>query len=287
MVVRGLQPYQIVQLWQQVGLPLTAEHANELQVYSGGNPRLLLLCLNIYREQASQALSFNDLLATLPAAAGFQPLFQRIWDYATAAERALLMRLSVFRGFAPDHLWDATLLQSLSERHLIERNALGGVAIAHTFAEIIYAQLSAEARLRFHQQAARNPISTLLNTPKLPGTVGKPNNPIWQYNCGTCNRHNEILRGHAAQALTIFDSISHERVGKQEAQSLVLPRRIARKMWSASQSTCRSQQRGLGKDERTERARQPSAAAILKTPSAIPKPRCNPMNRAAKAGSIS
>ncbi len=222
-VVRGLQPYQIVQLWQQVGLPLTAEQANELQVYSGGNPRLLLLCLNIYREQTSQDLSFNELLATLPAAAGFQPLFQRIWDYATAAERALLMRLSVFRGFAPDHLWDATLLQSLSERHLIERNALGGVAIAHTFAEIIYAQLSAEARLRFHQQAAE-PYLNFAEYTEAAWHCWKAEQPNLAIQLWYPNRHNEILRGHAAQALTLFDSISHERVGKQEAQSLVLLR---------------------------------------------------------------
>ncbi|RLT44761.1 MAG: hypothetical protein DWI57_02495 [Chloroflexi bacterium] len=215
----GLATPQILQLWEAAGRRLSAEAATQLFRYTGGNPRLLVLCRNLQQPNES----IDDLLLQLPDKPALAAIFQRLWIRLSAEKRHLLQQLSVFRSLAPAERWEKAILQELITQQLVERDGQGGVAILPAFRELIYTDLPGEARQRFHLQAA------LIRSEMLEYTAAAYH--YWQAGEDASavgiwypHRESEISKGQASAASTIFDAINSDRLEQAVRELLVVLR---------------------------------------------------------------
>lgn len=218
----GLTPAQITILLKQAAIPFTPEELQRLHKYTGGNPRLLQLCIALHQESET----VSDLLRNMPQAPALQPLFERVWQRLNTDERHMLQALSVFRTFAPTDAWQAEhqALDGLIKRHLVQQDEQGGVALLPAIRELVYGDLSAELREQQHLAAA--PIRAMR------GEYTSAAYHYWQggedglaIQAWYPYREQEIQRGQADAALTIFQEISLRRQhDKKERQALALLR---------------------------------------------------------------
>ncbi len=210
-----------------------------VEAYTGGAPRLLALCLLLYRTiQAQTATTFDDVLDQLPQTPALAPIWQRLQQRLDQAERTLLQALSVFRSATPHDAWleDATQetagasphnsamrLQRLIDDGLVREDNRGGVALLPTLREVIYTQLSVEAREEFHRQAGliRAKRGEYTAAAYHYQRAGQPEAAIavWQPHADQ-----ECRRGQAAAALAIFQQISAHRLSEATANTLHLLR---------------------------------------------------------------
>ena len=210
-----------------------------VETYTGGAPRLLALCLLLYRTvHAQNATTFDEVLDQLPQTPALAPIWQRLQQRLDRAERALLEALAVFRRPTPRSAWaDDAPLNSASQRHtispaqlarlidygLVQEDQSGGVALLPTLSDVVYNQLSVEKREELHQQAAliRAALGEYTAAAYHYQRAGQPEAAIaiWQ-----ANYQQECRRGQAAAALAIFQQISAHRLPEATASTLHLLR---------------------------------------------------------------
>ena len=220
-ILDGLGVEETSQLVRGKGISFKQSEVGRLHSYTNGNPRLLQLCLAMHEE--NQAL--EDLLKVLPRAALFQSVFSRLWTRITATERLLLQGLAVFRGSAPEDAWleEVDALKALMERSLVQRDRWGGITLWPTLRSLIYGKLPVELREQLHVsaaviRAARGEYTAAAYH------LGKGGNYKEAIQLWFPSRQQEISRGQAEAARTIFEEISLRRLAKREKQALALLR---------------------------------------------------------------
>ncbi len=207
--------------------------------YTGGAPRLLALCLLLYRTiQAQTETTFDDVLDQLPQTPALAPIWQRLQQRLDKSARTLLQALSVFRSAAPLDAWlDASAqesagdgyrassmrLQQLIDDGLVQEDSRGGVTLLPTLREVIYTQLSVEAREEFHRQAGlirakRGEYTAAAYHYQCAGQL-EAAIAIWQPHADQ-----ECRRGQAAAALAVFQQISAHRLPEATANTFHLLR---------------------------------------------------------------
>lgn len=223
----------------EAGIPFTPAHLARLDSYTGGNPRLLSICLLLCRTmQPISVATLPMVLDQLPRTAALTPIWQRLQQRLDKVERGLLQALSVFRGPAPRDAWTGApptepggatatageaLIQRLIDYQLIQENGNGGIALLPALREVIYTQLLVEKRDDLHRQAghiraARGEYTAAAYHYQ---RAGQPEAAIaiWQPNADQ-----EIRRGQAAAALAIFQQISSHRLAENLVPTLHLLR---------------------------------------------------------------
>ncbi|MFN8489470.1 MAG: tetratricopeptide repeat protein [Caldilineaceae bacterium] len=210
-----------------------------VETYTGGAPRLLALCLLLYRTiQAQTATTFDEVLDQLPQTPALAPIWQRLQQRLDKVERSLLETLAVFRRPTPRSAWaDDALpdlasqrqpdpyarLQRLIDYGLVQEDNSGGVALLPTLRDVIYSQLAVEKREERHQQAAlvRAALGEYTAAAYHYQRAGQAEAAlaIWQP-----HYDQECRRGQAAAALAIFQQISAHRLPEATANTLHLLR---------------------------------------------------------------
>jgi tetratricopeptide (TPR) repeat protein len=217
----GLMIPQVRYWLQRLEIPHTAAEVDKLHQYTGGNPRLIQLCIALRQDE--EALS--DVLAHLGRSSVMQPLFERLWLRTSAEERLWLQSLAVFRSPMPaDSLSVARRgRQSLIARQLIQEDGRGGLSMWPALRELIYRELSAEEREQLHLQAAmiraaRGEYTAAAYHYRQAGRL-KEAVQLWYP-----HRQQEIERGQGSAALAIFQEISSNQLPKKERAALAIIR---------------------------------------------------------------
>lgn len=222
------------------GIPFTHAQLARLNGYTGGNPRLLALCLALCRTmEPGDAPQLSAVLDQLPHTAALLPIWQRLQQRLDKAERHFLQALSVFRGPAPRDAWIGTpskregeptpptdparLIQRLIDYQLIREDGNGAIALLPALREVIYHQLAVEKQEDLHREAGQ--IRAVRGEYTAAAyhyqRAGQPEAAIaiWQPNADQ-----EIRRGQAAAALAIFQQISGHRLAENLVPALHLLR---------------------------------------------------------------
>ena len=240
-VVQTLSPLTVAETatWlTEVGVPFTAAHLTRLDAYTGGNPRLLALCLVLCRTMEPLSTTrLSAVLEQLPNTAALIPIWQRLQQRLDKAERGLLQLLSVFRGPAPRDGWSEEIpreggqgqapieavMQRLISYQLVHEHGNGAIGLLPALREVIYTQLAAEKRDELHRQAgqirAMRGEYTAAAYHYERGGQPEVALAIWQPNADQ-----EIRRGQAAAALVIFQQISSHRLPENLVPTLHLLR---------------------------------------------------------------
>ncbi len=147
----GLAGEAVTTLLAQAGVDVTPREAEQVLRVTRGNPRMLQLLLALH----DPADSFDATLATLRRAPSLDGLLDRVWRRLTGDEQSLLLALCVFRRPVPRAAWDATLLEQLHQRHLLDEDVNTGVAVMPLMREGLLVRMSTTQRAAFEQDAAR------------------------------------------------------------------------------------------------------------------------------------
>ncbi len=223
----------------EAGIPFNQAQLMRLNSYTGGNPRLLALCLALCRTiEPVDGPQLSTVLDQLPHTAALLPIWQRLQQRLDKAERHFLQALSVFRGPAPYDAWltstdpgeaeppatnYAQLIRRLIDYQLIREDGNGAIALLPALREVIYTQLTVEKREDLHREAGQ--IRAVRGEYTAAAyhfqRAGQPEAAIaiWQPNADQ-----EIRRGQAAAALAIFQQISSHRLAENLAPTLHLLR---------------------------------------------------------------
>jgi tetratricopeptide (TPR) repeat protein len=218
---------QLGELLTARAIPHTQTECTLLHTYTGGNPRLAELCIAFYQAGAGDSLAV--VLAGLPQFHGLLPLWLRLERRLPPAERAVLQALSVFPTPAPADVWlngsgaQAEALASLIGRRLVHRDEQGGVALLPALSEVVCAELPVALQESHHARAAQIRIERgeytaaayhLRQAGRLDDAVA-----LWY-----AHRTDEIQRGQAAAALTLFESFAPQRLSRPREKELRLLR---------------------------------------------------------------
>ncbi|MCE7986432.1 MAG: hypothetical protein DYG89_35115 [Caldilinea sp. CFX5] len=223
----------------EAGIPFSQAQLARLNAYTGGNPRLLALCLALCRTiNPADGPQLSTVLDQLPHTAALLPIWQRLQQRLDKAERYFLQALSVFRGPAPRDAWLAVtepreaeqqatayaqLIRRLLDYQLIREDGNGAIALLPALREVIYTQLAVEKREDLHREAGQ--IRAVRGEYTAAAyhfqRAGQPETAIaiWQPNADQ-----EIRRGQAAAALAIFQQISSHRLAENLVPTLHLLR---------------------------------------------------------------
>ena len=215
----GLATPHIEELLCQANIDYTREAAERLFNYTGGNPRLLTLCI----AAAEPDEAMTQTIDRLPKAVALQPLLYRMWSRLEASTRYLLQTLSVFRSPSPIDAWPTDEIEWLLKRRLLLRDGLGGIWVVPALRELIYAELPAEQRETHHLLAAEVRLARAEYTAAAyhywQGNEENRAVQVWYPHLDT-----EIQRGQASAAYLIFLGISRRRLRKPERSALDLIR---------------------------------------------------------------
>ena len=225
LTLTGLKPVQIPALWQGGGCAIHAVDVEKLFRATGGNLRLLRICLALQQD----GVTIDDVIAQLTGNVSMYPLFHRLWLRLEENEQRFLQQLAVFRGPAPDQLGEPQTIASLVARHLVEEDGQGGITIVANLHEVIYQELAPEQREVLHFQAAQIllPYAEYTETAYHLWKAARPEQAIQLW---YPQRQVEMRRGHTDAALVIFEGISRNQLPPQEQQGLDLLRAELRLM---------------------------------------------------------
>ena len=210
LVLDALTPDDTQALLLRNGLALSPAEQTRLHSETGGNPRLLWLCLDLLR----QGDALDDILSGEGThARPFESYLNRLRQRLDDAGRTLLNALAVYPGYAPVDPWPAVQLAQLRTRHLLTLDGRGGVALLPGVRNVVLRSLSAEQREELHQAAAAVHAAraeyTLAAFHLHHGARPEPAVKLW-----FPRRATEIAQGQAATAATIFHNISRARLSK-------------------------------------------------------------------------
>lgn len=217
--LEGLPSSQILRLWRLAGLTLSATEAEQLYRYTGGNPRLLLLC-RVLQQEGEQ---IDAILLGLPSKPAMLPILHRLFSRLSLEKQRLLYELAVFRHYAPADRWPQPTLNTLVDQRLLVRDGQGGVALIPALREAIYQQLVGEQRQQLHMRAA------LLRLEMAEYTAA-----AWHYHQAGADAkavqvwyphlETEVRKGQVDQARLIFAGVVRNRLGQRERKALDLIR---------------------------------------------------------------
>ncbi len=223
----GLTDGELARWLEAEDVPQRPRDVARLLAYSGGNPRMIQLCLAL--RDPDEAL--RDLLQRLPASPALQPLFARLWARLTAVERSWLQAVAIFRSAMPA---DAVELErsarvGLVERRLLQADGQGGLLMWPALSDIINRELTAERREQLHLQAAairaqRGEFTAAAHHYHQAGWARQAVQ-IW-----FPQRQLEISRGQGAAALAIFEQISTNQLPRKEREALAVLRAELRQL---------------------------------------------------------
>jgi len=222
-------------------IPYTPAQLADMERYTAGNPRLVVLCLVLYQiAQPQGKVTLGTVLEQLPQTLALGPIWQRLQQRLTKAENRLLQALSVFRSPAPRDAWamddervaadvpqqelnPEPLIERLIDYRLIQDDGTGGITLLPALREVVYSQLTAEQREECHERAAliraiRGEYTAAAYHYQRAGQLAAAIT-IWEPNYAQ-----EVRRGQAAAALEIFAQISSHRLSERDAQKLRLLR---------------------------------------------------------------
>lgn len=225
--LEGLTGAQIGALLTHRAVTHTADDTARLHRYTGGNPRLVDLCIALH--QTSNGAVLTETLDSLPRFHGLLPLWTRLERRLPQAERQIVRHLSVFRSFAPADVWlageeeEAEALIRLIARRLVQEDGQGGVALIPALRQTVYTELPAEEQAETHAQAAR-----------IRAERGEYTGAAWHLQQAGqmeeaialwyTHRNDEIHRGQAAAALALFEEIPLRRLSPPREKELRLLR---------------------------------------------------------------
>ncbi|MCB9419750.1 MAG: tetratricopeptide repeat protein [Ardenticatenaceae bacterium] len=220
----GLTPEQVQTFLVQNNVAHTASDVQRLQTITGGNARMIWLCVALARN----GRSLDEILIGLPKTAVFQTLFARFWQSLAPDERHFLQQIAVFRSPAPtDAFPQATaVLDSLATRHILQRDGPGAISLLPIVRDLVYEdhqRLPAEAREQAHLAAAgiraeRGEYTAAAHHFFHGGETAAAVQVWYPY------REQEIKRGQGAAALAFFEQLSSRHLPEAEAQALALIR---------------------------------------------------------------
>lgn len=228
----------------------TAEELAQLEAYTGGNPRLLTLCITLHQllgtdtqvaEPLRPMLSQTPLAETLfqlPHTPALAPIWDRLCTRLTRAERQLLQALAVFRTPAPRDAWFAVdaeadgddrfigvrvLLERLQARHLVQSDNTGGIWLLPILRQTLYTEMAVEMRETCHLAAAQiyTARGDFTEATYHFHAGGRPDLAVTTW---FPERRGEIQRGQAGAALAIVEEISAHRLQRAQQKQLALLR---------------------------------------------------------------
>ena len=219
----GLTPAQTQALLAQNDVSHTTKQTQvRLHGYTGGNARMVWLCAALSRNGRSLA----ELLDSLPETAVFQTLFARFWQDLTGEERRFLQQISVFRSPAPADAFPQAerMMDTLSARHILHHDGQGAVSLLPIMRDLVnenHQWLPADVREQAHLAAAgiraeRGEYTAAAYHFFHSGEAATAIEVWYPY------RQQEIKRGQAAAALSIFEQLSPRRLPEATAQALAL-----------------------------------------------------------------
>lgn len=223
--LEGLTEGETAVLLHQRGLPTNLADLQAIQHYTGGNPRLLQLCLAL----AIGAPTIGDLLPQLPEQPILHLIFERVWQRLTAEQRAVAQQLAVYPAPAPLDAWHGEqqpALDDLVERRIALADEVGGVELLPLYRDLIAGdrhRLPAEIADQCHLQAAviraeRAEFTAAAHHLIAAGEV-ETAVALWY-----AERQREIRRGQGPSALPMFAQISQRRLPDEQAEQLGLIR---------------------------------------------------------------
>lgn len=221
----GLAEGETAVLVHQRGLQTVSADLQAIQRYTGGNPRLLQLCLAL----AADAPTIGDLLPQLPEQPILHLIFERVWQRLTAEQRAIAQQLAIYPAPAPLDAWPGDqqpALDDLAERRIALYDEVGGVELLPLYRDLIAGdrhRLPAEVADQCHLRAAvsraeRAEFTAAAHHLIAAGEV-ETAVALWY-----AERQREIRRGQGPSALPMFAQLSQRRLPDELAEQLGLIR---------------------------------------------------------------
>ena len=220
--LHGLTSDYLALLLADQAIPFSQQDLIQLHTMTGGNPRLLHLCIALCKMTHRQ---LDIVLTQLPQTPTSLAIFQRIWRRLTTEQRTLLQAIAVFHAAAPIDAWESVTetLDTLNRMGLLQRDAYGGVVVLPALRLWVYGRLSAENREQYHLLAAhiREERGEFTAAAHHLWKAGELDKAILRW---YPHLDREIRHGHAAAALNIFEQISLDRLQAGTKSQLVLIR---------------------------------------------------------------
>lgn len=218
----GLSPTLASVLFKRAGLVLSDGDLQRLVEYTNGNPRLLELSTIICQDGDPS----SELFYRLPQAPPLPFLLSRILQRMSAQEIGVLMELAVFQTPAPADAWQreattAHALVLLQQKHLAQFDTRGGVFLLPAYREAIEADIPEQKRFELHRRAARlfeQRAQYTLATFHLSRT-DTPETAVWTWRDV---QQQEINRGHAYAALSLFRALDKEKLSTEAREQVVV-----------------------------------------------------------------
>lgn len=207
---------------EQAAVQLSVTDREALHLYTGGNPRLLRLCLALFKS----SMPIDSIVERIPQTPAVQALWHKLWQRFSQDERQILASLSVFRSAAPRDVWldKEAALNQLAQWQLILQDGFEGLSLLPTIKDLIYAdrkRFPAEIREACHLAAAdvraKHGDYTSSAYHYFQAGYFEQMVQLWYP-----NRQFEIQRGQGAIALTIFEQLSPTTLPQEEQQALAL-----------------------------------------------------------------
>ena len=218
----GLTAAQVQELLARANLQAAPGEIDQLTAYTGGNPRFLHLCMALH--DGKQPLA--HLIQQLPRVPSLRALLVRLRQRLSSDERGLLAHLAVFRSPVPQDAWpEATgALATLRQRQLVQEDGVGGITLLPVIRDLLvedWQWLPTAQREQCHLAAATIRAARGEYTAAAYHFVqaGEENTavqlwyPHWQQ---------EVQRGQAVAALSLFEPVSPKRLKRSERQALAL-----------------------------------------------------------------
>jgi len=220
----GLDVTATERMMHDAGLTPQTHEVETLHRYTGGNPRLLQLCLALVAEHGS----IGETIAQLPDSPILHLVFERLWQRLPAALRSVAQQLAIFRSPAPADAWNdaSAALYDLVGRRIALHDERGGVELLPLYRDLIVhdrQRLPADVADQCHLLAAKiraaraeftSAAYHLITAGEIAAAID-----LW-----FDERRREIRRGQAASALQMFAELSHRRLPADSAEKLGLIR---------------------------------------------------------------
>ena len=213
------------ELLHERGWQPDASELQAMQRYTGGNPRLLQLCLTL----ANAGEPLTSLIAHLPQEPLLHLIFERVWQRLAPAERVVAQQVAIHPAPAPVDAWtdDAqAALQALAGRRIALFDRQGGVELLPLYRDLISGdrqRLPAETADQCHLQAAAVRAERAEFTAAAYHLIaaGEEETAVSLW---FAEREREIRRGQGPAALPMFAQISQRRLSAEKAEQLGLIR---------------------------------------------------------------
>lgn len=217
----GLTLPETAVLLNNANIPHSPAELAGLHSYTGGNARLLHLCLAL----AHSGLPLADMSRELPHTPALHALWRHLWQRLDGAAQSLLQQLCVFRSPAPADAWgDADVLSRLQQQQLVQQDGAGGMSLLPVMRDLLYGdgqRFPAALRERRHLEAAeiraiRGEFTAAAHHFHQAGEA-RAAVQVW-----FPQRQQEIERGYGSTALALFQQVSARHLGRREREALAL-----------------------------------------------------------------